>query len=163
MQGVFEWGLLYKEVPGPAGVTPYSSPVAGPGGLFAIGRAWWQQLGGYDGGLEVDDIALAHILILSEVWGGENIDLSLAGWLCGGRVVWVPCSRLAHLYRGPHCTSCAPVPAPGPPPALANFHRVAETWLDQTALAWFYTRKENFINNFRTMSHVIGINNSKNR
>ena len=31
-----------------------------------------------------------------EGWGYENIDLSLKAWMCGGGVVYVPCSQVLH-------------------------------------------------------------------
>jgi predicted glycosyltransferase involved in capsule biosynthesis len=50
---------------------------------FARDEFW--RLGGYDKGLYV--------------WGGENMELSLKIWLCGGRLVQVPCSSTGHMYR----------------------------------------------------------------
>ncbi|CRK86278.1 CLUMA_CG000134, isoform A [Clunio marinus] len=32
-------------------------------------------------------------------WGGEDVELSLKVWLCGGRVEIVPCSQTAHMYK----------------------------------------------------------------
>lgn len=63
---------------------PYETPF-GPGSLFAIRRDEFWRLGGYDKGLYV--------------WGGENTELALKIWMCGGRMVMVPCSRVGHMYR----------------------------------------------------------------
>ncbi|CAB9518467.1 Polypeptide N-acetylgalactosaminyltransferase [Seminavis robusta] len=62
----------------------YETPV-GPGAMFAMSRHAFWRVGGYDTGLYV--------------WGGENIELALKTWMCGGRVVMVPCSRCGHLFR----------------------------------------------------------------
>lgn len=55
------------------------------GGLLAISRYWWDQIGGYD-----EDM---------HAWGGENLDQSLRTWLCGGEIVAAQESRVAHMWR----------------------------------------------------------------
>eukprot|EP00957_Ditylum_brightwellii_P046794 3551451-Ditylum_brightwellii.AAC.1 len=73
-----------EAVESPSDRLPYETPF-GPGSLFAIRRDEFWRLGGYDYGLYV--------------WGGENTELALKLWTCGGRVVMVPCSRVGHVYR----------------------------------------------------------------
>ncbi len=56
-RGIFEWGMLYKENTLPAKEerkrSHHSEPYAAPthaGGLFAIDREWFKELGWYDPG-----------------------------------------------------------------------------------------------------------------
>ena len=72
----------YEELAPP--IAPYEMPFA-PGALFAIRKDEFWRLGGYDKGLYV--------------WGAENMELSLKIWLCGGRLVQVPCSSTGHMFR----------------------------------------------------------------
>lgn len=63
---------------------PIATP-AMPGGLYAISTRWYHELGGYDAKMQV--------------WGAENIEMSLRVWTCGGRIEFLPCSRVGHLFR----------------------------------------------------------------
>jgi len=137
-RGLFEWGMLYKEGQLPAREVakqshhsePYRAPTHA-GGLFAIDRAWFEELGWYDPGLWV--------------WGGENFELSFKVWMCGGSSVWVPCSRVSHVYRGHSCSSCHSGSLSnkfgGVPTTLRNYKRVIETWMDPEYKEFFYTRE----------------------
>merc|ERR1712110_168519 len=81
-----------------------------PGGLFAVSRTYFEELGFYDDGLRV--------------WGGENIELSLKAWRCGGRVLFVPCSRVGHVYKAVNHKF------PAGESMHKNLKRIAEVWLD---------------------------------
>merc|ERR1719494_948002 len=79
------------------------------------------------------------------VWGGENFELSFKVWMCGGNSVWVPCSRVSHVYRGHSCSSCHSGTLGnkfgGVPTTLRNYKRVIEVWMDPEYREFFYTRE----------------------
>ncbi|KAG7244870.1 hypothetical protein INR49_027917 [Caranx melampygus] len=58
MRGAFDWEMYYKRIPIPTELQkqdpsePFESPVMA-GGLFAVDRKWFWELGGYDTGLEI--------------------------------------------------------------------------------------------------------------
>ena len=93
----------------------FPSPVM-IGGLFAIDREFFWKSGSYD----------KQMLF----WGGENIEMSLRVWMCGGSLMVVPCSHVGHVYR-----SITPYSVPGSlseklyRPTI-NTARAAEVWLD---------------------------------
>lgn len=125
-RGAFDWEFFYKRLPllpedlkHPA--EPFRSPVMA-GGLFAISRKWFWELGGYDPGLDI--------------WGGEQYELSFKLWQCGGKMVDAPCSRIGHIYR-----KFAPFPNPGVGDFVGrNYRRVAEVWMDEYA-QYLYNRR----------------------
>ena len=70
-----------------------------------------------------------------EIWGGEQYELSFKIWMCGGRLVDAPCSRIGHIYRKfvPYT-----IPVSGGP--NYNFKRVIEVWMDEYK-EYFYKRR----------------------
>lgn len=91
-RGVFNWELtfLWKQLSGAdqRGRTSDTQPFASPamaGGLFAMDRKYFFEVGAYDMGMET--------------WGGENIEMSIRVWACGGRIEALPCSHVAHVFR----------------------------------------------------------------
>ncbi|CAJ0594642.1 unnamed protein product [Cylicocyclus nassatus] len=125
----FDWSLVFKWTYIPweyfdtpeNNVKPIESP-AMPGGLLAIRRDYFKTLGEFDMGLEI--------------WGGENIELSLKTWMCGGRIVVAPCSRVGHVFRYRR-------PYKGKPfmdTTVHNAARVAKTWLGDYAKHFFRAR-----------------------
>lgn len=126
MRGAFDWELYYKRIPIPPEKRPkdpsepFESPVMA-GGLFAIERNYFYEIGLYDEGLEI--------------WGGEQYELSFKIWMCGGRIIDSPCSRIGHIYR-----KFVPYTIPNSGGPNYNYKRVAEVWMDEYA-EFFYRRR----------------------
>ncbi|CAI5642674.1 unnamed protein product [Oreochromis niloticus] len=128
MRGAFDWEMYYKRIPIPPEMQrddpsePFESPVMA-GGLFAVDRKWFWELGGYDTGLEI--------------WGGEQYEISFKLWMCGGRMEDIPCSRVGHIYR-----KYVPYKVPGGISLAKNLKRVAEVWMDEYAEYVYQRRPE---------------------
>ncbi|NXX68392.1 GLT11 acetylgalactosaminyltransferase, partial [Spizella passerina] len=117
VRGGFNWGLHFKwdlvplaELEGPEGATaPIKSPTMA-GGLFAMDREYFNELGQYDSGMDI--------------WGGENLEISFRIWMCGGRLLIIPCSRVGHIFR-----KRRPYGSPGGQDTMAhNSLRLAHVW-----------------------------------
>ncbi|KAL2776993.1 putative polypeptide N-acetylgalactosaminyltransferase 8, partial [Daubentonia madagascariensis] len=100
-----------------------TAPVKSPSimGILAANRLFLGEIGSLDGGMLV--------------YGGENVELSLRVWQCGGKIEILPCSRIAHLERHhkPYALDLSPA-------LKRNALRVAEIWMDEykymVYLAW---------------------------
>lgn len=121
VKGGLNWALNFKWDSVPSSklktyddfIRPIESPTMA-GGLYAIDRHYFNQLGAYDTGMEL--------------WGGENVELSLRIWMCGGKILILPCSRLGHIFRKKRPYG----PNPDQPDSLLiNTHRAARVWLDE--------------------------------
>ncbi|XP_004430828.2 PREDICTED: inactive polypeptide N-acetylgalactosaminyltransferase-like protein 5 [Ceratotherium simum simum] len=119
VRGAFNWHLQFKwdnvfsyEMDGPEGPTrPIRSP-AMAGGIFAINRHYFNEIGQYDKGMNL--------------WGGENLELSLRIWMCGGQLFILPCSRVGHIdkqrvAKQPEVTKAM----------IYNSLRMVHVWLDE--------------------------------
>ncbi|XP_055533027.1 putative polypeptide N-acetylgalactosaminyltransferase 9 isoform X3 [Wyeomyia smithii] len=119
--GATDWGFQFawrgrwdRKVQPANRLEPFETPIMA-GGLFSINRTFFAHLGWYD-----EDFG---------IYGGENVELSLKAWMCGGWLETVPCSRVGHVQKAGH-------------PYLRDYKtdwvrvntvRVAEVWLDQYA------------------------------
>uniref|UniRef100_H3D7P5 Polypeptide N-acetylgalactosaminyltransferase n=1 Tax=Tetraodon nigroviridis TaxID=99883 RepID=H3D7P5_TETNG len=120
VRGGFNWGLHFKwdpvppaELKSPQGpVGPIRSPTMA-GGLFAINRKYFNEIGQYDAGMDI--------------WGGENLEISFRIWMCGGQLFIIPCSRVGHIFR-----KRRPYGSPGGQDTMAhNSLRLAHVWMDE--------------------------------
>lgn len=79
--------------------------------------------------LVADRLFLGEIGVLDEgmlVYGGENVELGVRVWTCGGSIEIVPCSKIAHIERlhKPYARDLSI-------PLRRNALRVAEVWMDE--------------------------------
>ncbi|XP_019280380.2 inactive polypeptide N-acetylgalactosaminyltransferase-like protein 5 isoform X2 [Panthera pardus] len=128
VRGAFNWHLQFKwdnvfsyEMDGPEGPTlPIRSP-AMAGGIFAINRHYFHEIGQYDKGMNL--------------WGAENLELSLRIWMCGGQLFVLPCSRVGHIskQRFPNQPEFAKA-------MTYNSLRLAHVWLDEYKEQFFLRR-----------------------
>ncbi|RNA32860.1 polypeptide N-acetylgalactosaminyltransferase 13 isoform X2 [Brachionus plicatilis] len=98
---------------------PLRSPTMA-GGLFVIERNFFYEIGAYDEGMDI--------------WGAENIELSLRIWMCGGTLLILPCSHVGHVFR-----KKTPYKFPGGTNKVIfrNTRRVIEVWTDEYS-KYFY-------------------------
>uniref|UniRef100_A0A915PRL1 Polypeptide N-acetylgalactosaminyltransferase n=1 Tax=Setaria digitata TaxID=48799 RepID=A0A915PRL1_9BILA len=120
--GGFNWHLNFRWYPVPMREmerrnhdrsVPLQTPTIA-GGLFAIDRQFFYDIGSYDEGMEI--------------WGGENLEISFRVWMCGGSLEIHPCSRVGHVFR-----KHTPYSFPGGTARVIhhNAARTAEVWMDE--------------------------------
>ncbi|XP_058628388.1 probable polypeptide N-acetylgalactosaminyltransferase 8 [Onychostoma macrolepis] len=113
----FDWALWCMYVAFPQKWYDQNDP-SQPGkspsvmGILVVDRLFFGEIGTLDGGMEV--------------YGGENVELGIRVWLCGGSIEIVPCSKIAHIERAhkPYATDLSNV-------MKRNALRVAEVWMDE--------------------------------
>ncbi|KAM9470772.1 putative polypeptide N-acetylgalactosaminyltransferase 8 [Clarias gariepinus] len=81
-------------------------------GILVADRLFLGEIGGLDKGMEI--------------YGGENVELGIRVWLCGGSIEIIPCSKIAHIERAhkPYAPDLGE-------PMRRNALRVAEIWMDE--------------------------------
>lgn len=86
--GTFSWKMIFRWSKIENISLNKDEPVRTPtmaGGLYAIDRLYFEELGMYDEGIKI--------------WGGENLEMSFKCWMCGGKILIHPCSHVAHVFR----------------------------------------------------------------
>ncbi|XP_007899950.1 polypeptide N-acetylgalactosaminyltransferase 9 [Callorhinchus milii] len=92
-----------------------AAPIRTPamiGCSFVVHRQYFEEIGLLDAGMEV--------------YGGENIELGMRVWQCGGSMEVLPCSRVAHIER-----TKKPYNNDIDYYAKRNSLRAAEVWMDE--------------------------------
>uniref|UniRef100_A0AC34FVZ8 Glycosyltransferase 2-like domain-containing protein n=1 Tax=Panagrolaimus sp. ES5 TaxID=591445 RepID=A0AC34FVZ8_9BILA len=108
------------------------------GGLFAINRNFFYDIGQYDKGMDI--------------WGAENVEISFRIWMCGGELEIIPCSRVGHIFRKrrPYGTD---VDSMG-----KNSLRTALVWMDDYKEKFFETRPHlRHLKNYGDISEQISL------
>ncbi|XP_067871145.1 polypeptide N-acetylgalactosaminyltransferase 11 isoform X1 [Heterodontus francisci] len=144
VRGGFNWGLHFKWDPvpasmlnGPEGPTAAIKSPTMAGGLFAMNRNYFNELGQYDSGMDI--------------WGGENLEISFRIWMCGGRLEIIPCSRVGHIFR-----KRRPYGSPGGQDTMAhNSLRLTHVWMDEYKEQYFALRPELKVKNYGDISERV--------
>ncbi|XP_073669498.1 probable polypeptide N-acetylgalactosaminyltransferase 8 [Paramisgurnus dabryanus] len=113
----FDWALwcMYESFrPEWFNLNDPSEPGKSPSvmGILVADRQFLGEIGVLDEGMEI--------------YGGENVELGIRVWLCGGSIEVVPCSKIAHIERAhkPYSPDLSK-------PMIRNALRVAEIWMDE--------------------------------
>ncbi|XP_068442628.1 probable polypeptide N-acetylgalactosaminyltransferase 8 [Clinocottus analis] len=112
----FDWALwcMYESFrPEWYALKDNSQPGKSPSimGILVADRKFFGEIGSLDGGMKI--------------YGGENVELGIRVWLCGGSIEVIPCSKIAHIERAikPYLPDLSEM-------MRRNALRVAEVWMD---------------------------------
>ncbi|XP_053487402.1 probable polypeptide N-acetylgalactosaminyltransferase 8 [Ictalurus furcatus] len=113
----FDWSLwcMYESF-SPEWYTHNDASIPGKSpsvmGILVADRAFLGEIGSLDAGMEV--------------YGGENVELGIRVWTCGGSIEVVPCSKIAHIERAhkPYMLDLSHA-------MKRNALRVADIWMDE--------------------------------
>ena len=67
--------------------------------------------------------------------GAENIEMSLKAWTCGGRIEFIPCAVIGHVFPDK--------PFYNRESAVSNTVRLVETWIGKVKNMFFYLKSQN--------------------
>nr|XP_006001032.1 PREDICTED: polypeptide N-acetylgalactosaminyltransferase 18 isoform X2 [Latimeria chalumnae] len=113
----FDWELWCRYLNPPKSwwnLRNSTAPIRSPAliGCFVVDRLYFEEIGLLDEGMEI--------------YGGENVELGIRVWQCGGSVEVLPCSRVAHIERA-HKPYTEDLTAH----VRRNALRVSEVWMDE--------------------------------
>ncbi|XP_037033050.1 polypeptide N-acetylgalactosaminyltransferase 5-like [Bradysia coprophila] len=124
----FRWSLIFDWMPVPERERirtkyDYTASIRTPtmvGCAFSIDREFFFEIGSYDEGMDI--------------WGSENMEMSLRVWQCGGSMEMIPCSHVGHLFRiSTYSFDGDPLLIKG-----RNNVRLVEVWMEDDAKRMFY-------------------------
>ncbi|KPP67991.1 polypeptide N-acetylgalactosaminyltransferase 18-like, partial [Scleropages formosus] len=131
----FDWELWCRYLNPPKSwwnLSNNTAPIRSPAliGCFVVDRHYFEEIGLLDEGMEV--------------YGGENVELSIRVWQCGGSIEVLPCARIAHIER-----AHKPYTEELTTHVRRNALRVAEVWMDEfrdhVYMAWNIPREDSGI------------------
>ena len=132
IRGGLDWSFLWTFIEpdirfDPANGYDETDPFPSPtmvGCAFAIDREFFYKSGSYDKGMMI--------------WGGENVEMAIRVWLCGGSLLTLPCSHIGHMFRqySPYTSLLDREDH-----ATANTNRLVEVWMDDYKPFYYYLKK----------------------